>query len=133
MAKRKKVKPTEKQKRFVREKLKGKSSYRAATDAGYSPNTAVNANQDILEKPGTQSVIASLKGEMKKLGFDEKLVARRLNDSMFAEKLNNKGDSYTDWNAVHRSIDKFLSLNEIASETIKNQHDISSQIGRAHV
>lgn len=115
-------KPTLKQQAFVREKLKGKSSLQAAKDAGYADSVAKNANTHILEKVGTQEVIASLKREMRRLGMDEKLVARRLNDSMFAEKLNNKGDSYTDWNAVHRAIDKFLTLNEISTEKTEVVH-----------
>jgi phage terminase small subunit len=121
MPKTKKVKPTEKQKRFVREKLKGKSNRRAALDAGYSPNTAKNPHQDILAKPGTQNAIEKLRSEFKKLGFDEKLVAKRLYDSMFAEKLNNKGDAYTDWGAVHKAVDKWGAFNDLStSKTVSD-------------
>ena len=49
------IKPTELQLRFIDEKLKGKSNYRAAIDAGYSENTASDTTKNILEKPGVQS------------------------------------------------------------------------------
>lgn len=115
----KKRRPTIRQRRFAKNLIEGKTVRQAALQAGYAVKTAENPSQNILYNPGTQTAIEELKQEFARVGLNVSLVAQRLRESMDAKKLNNAGHEMVDWAAVHKAIDKFLNLNEIATERIE--------------
>lgn len=72
---------TAKQRKFIQGRLTGKSSARAARDAGYSESTARKANRDILRAPVVQSVLVQL---MERAGVRDRKLAKRINEGLDA-------------------------------------------------
>lgn len=92
-----KVKPTEKQIRFVQGKMEGKSTTQAALDAGYSPNTAKNPTKDILAKPGVQEYANKLGALLEARGVTDELITQKLEEGLASHKggMNNDPDYKT--------------------------------------
>lgn len=112
---------SEKQKRFVREKLKGKSSRRAALDAGYSINTAKDANAEIRDKPGTQAYMKQL---MEKAGITDEVIAKKLQEGTDATTLLGKDAiEYTDYRT---RLDYLKYINELTGTKSKTEVDITT-------
>jgi len=86
-----KVKPTDKQKLFVKAKIEnpGISNQKAALMAGYSPNTAKDAGTAILEKTGVQQFI-------EKLASDD-MLSKKLNEGLESYKIDITGDKQPDF------------------------------------
>lgn len=65
-------------KKYVKNKIEGMSDYQAATQAGYSHNTAVNARKNI-ENHGIRNL---LEKEMEKEGISDKQLVRALGEGL---------------------------------------------------
>src|SRR5262245_59463214 len=72
---------TSKQKRFIDGKLAGKSSRKAALEAGYSAHTAAHANKDIAQKP---AVDAAIQDWLLHAGVSTELLATRIRQGLDA-------------------------------------------------
>lgn len=109
------------QKKFVEEKLKGKSSRRAALDAGYSENTATNANDNILERRGTMEYFQS---KMKEAGITEDKVAQVLEEGLGATNLN--GKDAIEHKDFKTRLDYAKYINELGGYQVIKKTDITS-------
>lgn len=71
------------QQKFIKGKLEGKSSARAARDAGYSATTADHAEREIASRPAVQE---EFKRVLEKAGLTQKKLATRLSEGMNAKE-----------------------------------------------
>jgi phage terminase small subunit len=120
--KKRKIKPTDRQKRFVEEKLKGKSNRRAALDAGYSEETADNATDRVAEKVGT---IEYMRYCMRKAGITEDRAAKVLEEGMNAVTFTKDGTEVTDSKV---RLDYVKYINELGGLKPSEKHEISGSI-----
>ncbi len=93
-----KIRTTEKQKKFVEGKLNGKSSRRAALDAGYKQSVADNANTEILVKLGTQTYMNKLGQLLEDQGVTDLKLVKAIKKGLKAKGYYGKdaieGDDY---------------------------------------
>lgn len=82
------VKPTDKQKAFVKAKLEnpGISNYQAAIRAQYSPNTAKNAQKRIVEKDGTIAAMNEWRKKLRERGLGEEKLLDKYEQWIDAKK-----------------------------------------------
>lgn len=114
-----KVKPTDKQKRFIKLKTENPrlSNTQAAIQAGYSEATAVNARRDILEKPGVKQFLALLAPDDK--------IAKTINEGLDAYKRDHYSGEFEPDFAERRQTAKLLTeLKGYKSEQTTNQLNI---------
>jgi phage terminase small subunit len=135
----KKIKPTLKQERFVKELTKGKTLYRAGLDAGYSHNTAKNARDEILEKPGTQTAIQKLRGKLEEIGIDNNYIANVIAEGLVANRvISTIGGKQADSETVdfvdvpdHAVRHKFLETTLKIKDQLVEKHEITGKDGEA--
>ncbi len=120
----KKVKPTDKQKLFVKAKLEnpGISNYKAAIKAGYSPNTAKDSGSAILAKSGVQAFI-------EKLASDD-VISKKLNEGLEAYKVDITGDRSPDFRTRLAYIQEMLGVKGYKQTENPQQTNIQFNITR---
>jgi len=92
MKKKEVIRTTERQKKFVENKLKGMSSYKAAQLAGYSDNTSKNANDNISEHRGTLQYTNAIGASLAKLGVTPEFMAEKIKEGLDAK--NKEGNDF---------------------------------------
>lgn len=85
----KKPKLTVKEAKLVKGIAQGKKKYKAAVDAGYSPNSAGVIASETLRKPNVQE---ALQAEMAKQGITLEKIIKPIKDGLEAEKVHIVGN-----------------------------------------
>lgn len=83
-----KVKPTAKQKKAFEHLKAGLTKQQAMLKAGYSPKTALNAKQNLMEAPGTQVLIHQYREELRKAGVTTEVLAEVEAAGLFEDNPN---------------------------------------------
>ena len=106
---------THRQQKFVQGKLAGKSSRKAALEAGYSPSVADKANELINESPTVKAALTDL---LESAGVTDRLLAQRIREGLDAmeTKLAISGGKITaqrrfvDWSQRREMVELVLRL-----------------------
>lgn len=98
MARLKKVEKLEPRKRkYVQGRVAGKSKFRAAIDAGFSPNTAISAGVKIESKPDVQAAFR----ELMRASIPERVLVLKMAEGLDAQKSTMSGDMVPDYKVRH--------------------------------
>ena len=131
-------KPTTRQRKYVKNRMEGKSGVSAAIDAGYSETTAHNATERIDSAP---AVKALFRVALEKAGVTDELLARRVNQELYAmeTKLAHFKGRFidrvhlVDWGRRHAAVELALKLRGDLTEKVQHGMDetLSALIARS--
>ena len=115
-------KPSEKRREFVAHLAANPDSsmMEAALEAGYSKNTAINARRDILEQPGTLSLIEEF-GVTASQVLNNELILNSIKGLLLAEKIDHSHTEpdrvIPDWDARDKGVKHALAVRGLVSNT----------------
>lgn len=123
--KEKKVRISEKQKKWVGNKLMGKSDRQAAVEAGYSKSVVDNVKADIKEKPGTQAFLNQLGIKLEEIGVTDEKLAKKLEEGLEATSLF--GKEATEHEDYRTRLEYLRYIGELKGHQVKQQIDLTTK------